>query len=429
MVKLFKYTGLQFIFWLIFFALNRAVFLAYYSGIISLENISLSEVFRTFIAAFKLDVSMTCYLIIVSFVLFLFQYHIKKNRLFLKINSFVTYIIVVLYAFLTGGEMGVYEEWKTKLSSKALAYFNHPTEVFNSTSTSSFVLLLFIVIGIIICGVWSYNKWIKPKSFPYSNLSWKSAVYVIIILPLSVLGMRGGLQAIPITQSEAYFSKHNILNLAAVNNAYNIGMSLMETGTFMEHNPFESMPDAKANDIVKSLHHVETDTTTNILAVKKPNIVLVLLESWSGDLIESLGGKPGITPQFHELEKDGLLFTNHYASGNRSQQAMASVFSGFPALPITTLTNHPDKYHSLPSLVKDLNAEGYNTSFYFGGQLIYGNIKAYMVYNEFNRIVEGEDLDPKLPRGKLGVHDGLLFPEHVKDLSKEKELSSVESLL
>ena len=35
--------------------------------------------------------------------------------------------------------------------------------------------------------------------------------------------------------------------------------------------------------------------------------MFVILESWSSDNIETLGGLPGITPQFKKLEKDGDL--------------------------------------------------------------------------------------------------------------------------
>ena len=80
------------------------------------------------------------------------------------------------------------------------------------------------------------------------------------------------------------------------------------------------MPESEAIEIVQKIHETKKDTTISILNKERPNIVIILLESWSGDLIESLGGKPGLTPQFHELEKEGLLFTEFYATGNRSQR-------------------------------------------------------------------------------------------------------------
>jgi phosphoglycerol transferase MdoB-like AlkP superfamily enzyme len=146
------------------------------------------------------------------------------------------------------------------------------------------------------------------------------------------------------------------------------------------------------------------------------------MESWSADLIESLGGEAGITPRFHALQKEGLLFDNVLSSGSRSEQAMASVFAGFPAHPVSSITVQPDKYLGLPSLTQILNKMDYHTSFYFGGQLIYGNIRSYIYYNQFDRIIEGMDFeDEGIERGKLGVHDEYTLDRLYRDLSQEKE--------
>lgn len=135
-------------------------------------------------------------------------------------------------------------------------------------------------------------------------------------------------------------------------------------------------------------------------------------------MIESLGGDPSITPNFREMEAEGLLFTNFYASANRSQQAIASIYGGLPGLPVTTITNHPEKYHALPSLIKPLDSIGYYSSFYFGGELYYGNILSYLRYNKFDKIVEAKDIHENFKRGKLGIHDTDMLPWYVHELSK-----------
>jgi phosphoglycerol transferase MdoB-like AlkP superfamily enzyme len=145
------------------------------------------------------------------------------------------------------------------------------------------------------------------------------------------------------------------------------------------------------------------------------------LESWTADLIASLGGEPGITPQFAELEKEGVLFTDFYATGSRSQQAIAAILSGFPATPYTTITENPEKYTQLPSLVKMLNTEGYHTSFYFGGRLTYGNIKAFLYNNDFDKVIEQEDFDDSIPAGRLGIHDEYLFDRHIHDMKSVEQ--------
>lgn len=72
-------------------------------------------------------------------------------------------------------------------------------------------------------------------------------------------------------------------------------------------------------------------------------------------------------------------------------------------------------------MVKILDSAGYHTSFYFGGQLDYGNMRAYLLFNEFGRMLEDSKIDPSLPRGRLGVHDQYLYPIHLKAMNEEKE--------
>jgi phosphoglycerol transferase MdoB-like AlkP superfamily enzyme len=158
-----------------------------------------------------------------------------------------------------------------------------------------------------------------------------------------------------------------------------------------------------------------------VLTTDRPNIVLLILESWSADLIESLGGEPGITPEFHQLEKEGILFTGLWATGPRSEQAMSSIFGGFPAHPISSITVQPDKFSKLTTITHKLIAQGYHTSFYFGGQLIYGNIRGFILHNGFERITELENFGNDVKKGKLGVHDEFVLARQLNDLNKEKE--------
>jgi len=408
----------QFLFWLIFFAVQRAIFLFYYSYLIRSGNIEFGEVLKTFYFALKLDISTASYILILPLLLLIFQM-IIHGKWAGYANKAYTYIIVLAYLFLSAAELGIYGEWQTKMSYKGLLYLRHPDEIVNSASTFVFILLVFIVLAQLFIFIFLYNKFFfkEINNGKHKSVFWKIA-FVFFAPALMFVGIRGGFQAIPISTSQSYFSKYNLLNLAAVNSGYNLFFNVLDNTNFNEKNVFNTLPENEAMQIVQKLHAVEKDTTVKIIQVEKPNVVVILLESWSGDLIESLGGDPGITPRFHEMEKEGLLFTQFYATGNRSQQAMASLYAGFPAIPIVTLTDHPEKYKSVPSLVKKMKKDGYYTSFYFGGQLIYGNIKSFLVANEFDRLVEGEDFDENIPRGKLGVHDEFLFSRFLEDINQ-----------
>ncbi len=405
---------------MLFFSVQRAIFLFYYLSDILNADISISEFFLTFFHAVQLDISTVCYILVLPSVLVFFA-SIWPEKIFEKINKVYSLVIILLVLFISVGELGLYKEWNAKLSYKALVYLKNPAEVLASAKTSDIIVYSVIILVQLILFGFLYNKYIYSKGYRIVNQSFKSIIIYLILIPVFLfLGMRGGVGEIPITASQSYFSRHNILNLAAVNPAYNLTFSALDYYMIETSNHFHFMPDDEARKIVEELHHVKTDSTIRIFNIRRPNIVIIFLESWSGDLIESLGGLPGLTPQFHELEKEGVFFTNFFAIGNRSQQALASVFSGFPAIPITTLTDHPQKYGSVSSMVRTLNSEGYYSSFYFGGDLNYGNIKSYLVFNEFDKLVDENDFSSDAIKGKLGIHDEFLFNKMIDELGEHE---------
>lgn len=406
------------LFWLLVFAMFRIVFLLYFQKLVTLAGVSLSEVLSVFWYAIPLDLSTACYLLSISYLLLMLA-NITNSRLFIKADRFFSLSILIIYSLISTSELGLYGEWNTKLSYKALSYLNNPTEIFNSISTSIFFFLIVVWLAQALLAYAFFRRFIEGQPTLVKHRGW-SVLWTIVFVPLLLfLGIRGGLSEIPITTSTSYFSKHQILNLAAVNSGNNMLVSILNSYDLQNTNPFISMPDEEARQVIKEIHQMDGDSTQKLCTIAKPNIVIVLLESWSADLVESLGGEPGITPNFRKLEKGGLLFTNFFASGNRSQQAMGSLFGGLPGLPITTITDHPEKYAGLPSFVKDISKEGYHTSFWFGGQLNYGNILSYLRYNEFDKITEGKDLPADFVRGKLGVHDEYLFKYVALELNNQ----------
>jgi len=388
----------RFVFWMLYFALLRLVFITWYQKLINIEGISFQETLLSFWNALPLDISTTCYLVSVSYILLLFR-DITGKRFFLTADKLFGQLMIWVIALISTAEIGLYREWNSKLSFKALSYLTNPDEVFNSVSTLTFLALVAIWVLQAVLPLTFFNRLVIKNPVPERRKVLSSG-WTLIFMPLLIfVGIRGGISEIPISTSASYFSQYQLANHAAVNSAYNLMVSTLNTTRIGRVNPFTHMPAEEAIQITTKLHETPCDSTLSILKIPKPNIVFLLLESWSADLIESLGGEPGITPQFKKLEKDGLLFTHFYASGNRTQQAMGSLFAGLPGLPVTTITSYPEKYSSLPSFVHDLKKAGYHSSFWFGGQLIYGNILSYLMHNQFDEIVEGKDLSSDFGRG------------------------------
>jgi phosphoglycerol transferase MdoB-like AlkP superfamily enzyme len=414
------------VFLLVLFASMRIVFVMKYWSLVAVDEIPLGEIMKGFWSALPLDIATASFMLALPAIYMFVSYAIDKETLFAPLRWYF-YLMVAVYNLAAFGDIGIYGEWRTKLSYRALLYLQNPSEVINTAETEHTLLLIVLwsVFTVLFC--WLYTKLVEPDFTEMEEKEdYKPNVYVlsgsfVLVLGMLFLGMRGGLNEIPITSSKVYYSSHKFANEMCVNPAYYLVENILNSKKVETRAHFNYMDMESAKRRTESLHAFACDSTVNILKIERPNIVVILLESWSADLIESLGGEPGITPNFRELEKDGLLFTNIYASANRSQHAMSSLFGGIPGMPVTTITNHPDKYYAVPSLVKKMDSIGYHTSFYFGGELNYGNILSYLRYNEFDEIVEGKDINEGFFKGKLGYHDTDVMPWYVEQLSRYEQ--------
>lgn len=407
----------QYLFWLLLFAFGRTVFMLWNAE--ELQGISFGEILFSYIKALYVDTSMASYLLVLPFFILLAG-ALTGKTIFLKINGYLHIILFAAFFLVTFSELALYDEWHTKLNYKALWFFQNPTEVFHTATWTQLISCLGATAIATTLAYRLFRKKINPLSFS-GNRNWMLAVLAFLIPGVLFIGMRGGFQTIPIQLSDAYYSHHNILNLVSLNSAYNLASSCIENSRGGE--PYAFLPEGEASERFTGLFSEPNDSTTFILTNKRPNIVLVVLEGWSADILQSMNGikEISIAPHMDSIVRNGYSFTNCYSSGALSDQGMAAVFSAFPAQPLTSIITQPNKYEKLPCINKKLKAEGYHTSFVFGGQLSYGNIRSYMYFNGFDKIIEGEDFPDEIPQGKLGAHDEFLFDRQLTELRYEKQ--------
>jgi phosphoglycerol transferase MdoB-like AlkP superfamily enzyme len=398
-----------FLYYLCLFAFCRAVFLIYFFKEVTAEGWRFF--FLSFLKAIPLDISAVCYLLFIPLLL-ITAVCIWQKKIFLLLLKLYIALTSFFIIFLSIAEIGVYREVHVKVYFNLLSHLNHADELFHSVSLPLLFTLL-LLIALIFSGSIKILNTLFPFKHSGSEPSVSSILQILIafllVIPLLVLGCRGGLQPIAINEGEVYFSNNQCVNDATVNPLWNLVHSYIETRKILNNNTYTVMPVAEANQIVAHLYSVEKDTTVSLFKIQRPNVCFLILESWSAELIQSLGGYQGLTPNFEKLIKEGYLFSSIEATGHVSDQGIPGILSGYPALPIGSAINQPGKNPHLPCINKQLKEAGYNSSFFFGGQLIYGNIKSYIYYNQFDRVLEQADLPASIPAGRLGIHDSTML--------------------
>jgi phosphoglycerol transferase MdoB-like AlkP superfamily enzyme len=106
----------------------------------------------------------------------------------------------------------------------------------------------------------------------------------------------------------------------------------------------------------------EDSIRIDLLNTKRPNVILLILESYTAKLIEPLGGLPGVTPNFNRLCKESVFFTNFYANDSRTDKSIVSILSGYPALGKISIIKFPNKTQKLGIISREMARAGYQTS-------------------------------------------------------------------
>lgn len=145
-----------------------------------------------------------------------------------------------------------------------------------------------------------------------------------------------------------------------------------------------------------------------------------MLESWGAETVGILNKETDATPYFSAMAKEGLLFTQFYSTGFRTEQALAAIVAGFPSQPKTTIIRKFGKFDKMPSLAKSLAAIHYHTSYYYGGDLQFANTEAYLKSSGFNKIIGQNDFKYKL-YNEWGAFDEDLFAFVSKDYNNNPQ--------
>ena len=114
------------------------------------------------------------------------------------------------------------------------------------------------------------------------------------------------------------------------------------------------------------------------------------------------------------------MFTNFYANGDRTDKGIPAILSGYYPQPVKRIMRMPNKTRSLPMLPKKMTDLGYNTTFYYGGDLNFGNMNTYLRNAGITNFVDGADFNKEDWNSKWGAHDHVLMERFAKDLSKKQ---------
>lgn len=228
----------------------------------------------------------------------------------------------------------------------------------------------------------------KLHYFGFSTLSF------LVITALIIGGIRGGdfkKSTRPINILDASRHVKNIVHSDIVLNTPFAIIRTLFSNSFIKPN-YQDVNEQVIASRVQPIKEYHNNPVT------KPNVVVLIIESYGREYIGAFNKKAGIpnykshAPFLDSLSQHSMIFTNAYSNGRQSIHGMSSILAGIPSFK-DAFTSSPYPKQKIESLVSTLESEGYSTSFFHGaangsmGFLGFGNILGIDKYygrTEFN---------------------------------------------
>lgn len=224
--------------------------------------------------------------------------------------------------------------------------------------------LFFIALVVLSLYVYVSNRWLK-KSKKHQTLNsdtfWKKSLnvlaYWVVLAGISIVGIRGGLQLVPI----------NIRNAVEVVEAQYAPLVL--------NTPF-SIIHTLANQHIPELDWIsKEEMELNVSVIHNPelegvfeseNVMIIILESCSKDFTSLSNHEVSYTPFYDELMKESIVFTSAYANGLHSAEGIPAILGSMPSWMSENFTASAYGSNKIQGIASLLGIEGYKSAFFHG---------------------------------------------------------------
>lgn len=366
------------------------VVLAFFSGF-----------WRDFLVALWFTLPLLAWLLLAPQSLFQAKWH----RYLVWLAGFLFWSLQIFLLFV---EYFFFEEFRSRFNTVAVDYLQYPQEVFINIWDSYHVGLV-LAICLALAVVWVFvasrlfsGMWSRPFTTRRRGLvvATAGAALVFALTPLlAIAASLAGVAHVPLRIQGAHISDNRTLNEVANNG----GLAFLAAA--LTHNLdygafYKTLPRGEAYERTRRLlsepgAQFAKDEGASIRrhfagerSRPRLNVILFLEESFGSEFWGCLGRTNSLTPEMDKLAAtEGMLFTNIYASGNRTVRGMEGVLASFPPLPGESIVKR-DRSDNVETLARVLKRDGYSTLFLYGGRGVFDGMRSFAIRNGYERFIE-----------------------------------------
>lgn len=369
------------------------------------QSFTVGDVLNVVWHGLSLDLSTALYVLIVPFLATLVSLW-WDGRWLTRILHAYNLLVAIILTLAFVADTSLYPFWHFKLDSLCLQYFDSPAEMRASVSGLYMTVRLIVLIVGVVLVYKLYQRiplWHKAPTYRSGATAGS-----ILLIPLFVIGIRGGLDESTTNVGQVYFSQNQFLNHSAVNPLFNFVTSFEETSFYVPD--YEFMSEDERHAAMEGLYFTHSIAPDSLLRTQRPNIVVILLESCGGIFTEDIGHRKDVMPQLNQLTKEGVYFANFYANSFRTDRGTLCTWSGFPSFPRSSIMKMPAKVRFMPGIAMSLKNAGYRTWYLYGGDINFTNMRSYLVTIGFEELYWKKDYPTEEQRSaKWGVRDDITF--------------------
>ena len=302
------------------------------------STLNTMEVLQSFWAGLRVDlitIATSCSLFVLLLVL---PFKFSDNHRYQKFIGYGWYLILIIILFVLLSDMVYFQFVHRHIGNEITAMSNDTHIVLDMLAEYTWLLMIYVILSL---GLFFIFKKIINNQIPQTPHSFakRSGIMLMVIIGMFLL-IRGKVEGKSFSISDAFVVNKSASGNLALNGFFTLYRTITTTQKI-----YTFYDEDEALDTVKTLLHsdkfaftddefpLSRENISTTKKVSKPNIVIVLLESWSAKYVDSFGNNNfKVTPNFDKLASQGLLFSNFYANGQRSIEGITALFTGLTVL-------------------------------------------------------------------------------------------------
>jgi phosphoglycerol transferase MdoB-like AlkP superfamily enzyme len=304
--------------------------------------------------------------------------------------------LVLLYGllFVAASELVFWNEFSVRFNFIAVDYLVYTNEVIGNIRESYPIgrwLALLVVGALVVFAIGRRGLRARDDGSRFWQRG-KIALLWLVLTVVSLAAVNGGMKD---------RTDNNYINELAGNGIYQFFNAFRSS--HLDYAKFyRTLPDDQAFRLVREglktpdatyLSDDPADLTRAIRRVgpeQHLNVVLISVESLSGDYLGTFGSKENITPYLDSLVGQSLFFDNLYANGTRTVRGLEALSLSVPPTPGDSLLKEHNN-ENLFSLADIFNDRGYQSDFVYGGYGEFDNMNYFFSHNGY-RTVDRRDI-------------------------------------